>query len=49
MKGFSRNLIFEYFLKYVAKIQISVKSDESSGYLIRIPMYISDNMWLSSS
>ena len=25
LDGFSRNLIFEYFLKYVEKIQISLK------------------------
>jgi hypothetical protein len=32
LDGFSWNLIFEYFFKYVEKIQVSLKFDKNNGY-----------------
>ena len=40
MDGFSGNLIFEDFSKYVAKIQVSLKSDNNKAYFTCFFLFI---------
>ena len=41
-------MVFEYFFKSVDKINISLKSDKTNGYITRTPTYIYDNLLKSS-
>jgi len=47
--GFSWKFLFDYFRKYVDKIQVSLKSDKNSGYFTRRPIYIFYHISLSSA
>jgi hypothetical protein len=49
MEEFSWNLVFEYFLKSVEKIQVSWKSDKNNEYFIWWPLFITYHIPFSSS
>jgi hypothetical protein len=44
-----RNFMFEYFLKSIWKIQVSLKSDKNSGHFTWSPINIFDHISLGSS
>ena len=44
LDGFSWNLIFEYFFKYVRKSHVLLKSDTNNGYFTWRPVYIFDQL-----
>ena len=45
---FSWNFIWDFFRKYVQKIEVSLKSDNNNEYFTWRPMYIFNNISLSS-
>ena len=49
LDGFSLNLIFEYFPKYIEKIRFSLKSNKNKGYFTWRFMYMYESISLNSS
>jgi len=49
MERFSRNLIFEGFLKLYPENTILLISDKNNGYFVPITIYIYDNNAVNSS